>query len=273
MDDRSPSPLSLAFPLALVILAAAVVGTFFLLDWRLDVASEHGRGVDQMIFFLLVCTGPLFVAGHLAVAWFVWKSRWRDTPAYLPPSPRAEWLATLIPVLLIGAVAEGGVLAIGMPVWGQVYREEPDTLPVEIVGKQFEWIARYPGRDGKFGRTEPTLIDDVENPLGLDEDDPAATDDIVVRGALYLPSGRAASIRIRSLDVLHSFAVPVMRTKQDAVPGLVTRTQMRPTTPGKYEITCAELCGMGHYRMRGYVNVLTPEEFEAWRARQVGWFE
>jgi cytochrome c oxidase subunit 2 len=241
--------------------------------WRLDVASEHGRGVDDMIFFLLVTTGPMLVIGHLVVAAFVWNSGRRNAPEFRRPRPGREWMATLIPVIVIAAVAEGGVLAIGMPVWSKIYRPDPDAIQVEVVGKQFEWLVRYPGKDGRFGRVDPALVDDVENPLGLVEEDPDAVDDIVIRGALYLPVNRVASIRLRSHDVLHSFSVPLFRTKQDAVPGIPTRTQVRPTATGQFEIVCAELCGMGHYRMRGYVNVLTPGEFDAWRARQTGWFE
>jgi cytochrome c oxidase subunit 2 len=251
---------------------ATVAGGVFL-NWRLSVASEHGRGVDAMILFLLLATGPMFVGGHLLVASFVWKSGRKDAPAFRRPSRRAEWTATLIPVVIIAAVAEGGVLVIGMPVWSQIYREDAEALPVEVVGKQFEWISRYPGKDGKYGRTDPAKFDEVENPLGLDEDDPAAADDIVIRGALYLPVNRTASIRIRSLDVLHSFSVAQFRTKQDAVPGIPTRTQVRPTATGQFDLVCAELCGMGHYRMRGTVKVLSKEDFEEWLSRQTGWFE
>ena len=100
-----------------------------------------------------------------------------------------------------------------------------------------------------------------------------AKDDIVVRGAVYLPVGRGAWINIHSWDVLHSFNVPVLRAKQDAVPGLTTHTRIVPTAPGRYEIACAEICGPGHYRMRGFVNVKSKEDFEKWVKSQVGWFE
>lgn len=271
--DRSFPRSRVLIAASFVLFAAGTVCLGFFFPWKLAVASEHGRGVDAMILFLLVATGLFLVAGHLLVAYFVWRSARPEAPAFKPVTPRSEWIATLIPVIVIAAAAEGGVLVIGMPVWSQIYRPDPQALQVEVVGKQFEWIARYPGKDGRFGRTDPGLVDEVENPLGLVEEDPAATDDIVIRGALYLPAGRVASIRLRSLDVLHSFSVPLFRTKQDAVPGIPTRTQVRPTETGQFEIVCAELCGMGHYRMRAYVNVLTPEEFEAWKARQTGWFE
>lgn len=247
---------------------AATVGGFCFLDWKLDVATEHGRGVDAMILFLLVATGAMFVAGHAIVGWFLLTSSRAGAPAWKAPSSRGEWLATLAPVVVVAIVAEGGVLAIGMPVWAQMAGRDPDAFAVEVIGRQFEWVGHYPGKDGKFGRLDPAQVDDQLNPIGLDEEDPAAADDLVTRGGLTLPAGRTASIRLRSLDVLHSFAVPLFRTKQDLVPGLVTRTQLKPIRPGKFEIACAELCGLGHYRMRGWATVLEPAEFEAWLARQ-----
>ena len=240
---------------------AATVGSFWIIKWQLQVASEHGKGVDAMILFLLVATGAMFVAGHLVVAWFLAGARRADGEAFRRPSVKNEWLATIVPIVIVLIVAEGGVLVIGMPVWAQISGRDPDALSVEVTGKQFEWIARYAGRDGVYGKLDAKQADEQLNVIGLDEGDPAGADDIVLRGTLVLPAGRMAAIRIRSMDVLHSFTVPLFRTKQDAVPGLVTRTQVRPTVPGLYEITCAELCGMGHYKMQANALVVTPEEF------------
>jgi cytochrome c oxidase subunit 2 len=240
---------------------AATVGSFWIIKWQLQVASEHGKGVDAMILFLLVATGAMFVAGHAIVAWFLLASRRGENEPFTAPGPKREWTATLLPIVIVAIVAEGGVLVIGMPVWAQISGRDPDALQVEVVAKQFEWVARYPGKDGVFGKLDAKQADEQLNVIGLDERDPAAADDVVLRGTLVLPAGRMASIRIRSMDVLHSFTVPLFRTKQDAVPGLVTRTQVRPTVPGVYEITCAELCGMGHYKMQANALVVTPEEF------------
>jgi cytochrome c oxidase subunit 2 len=259
---QSGTPWSVA-AFYLLFMAATVAG-FFLIHWKLEVASEHGVGVDRMILFLLVTTGVMFVAGHAIVTWFLLRSR-GDRP-WKAPSVRSEWIATLVPIAIVVIVAEGGVISIGMPVWAQISGNDPGAVQVEVIGKQFEWLSHYPGPDGKFGTCDPAQIDEQLNPIGIDEKDPAGGDDVVVRGVLVLPVGRTASIRIRSLDVLHSFTVPLWRTKQDAVPGLPTRTQVRPTVAGKYEITCAELCGMGHFRMRAFAKVVSAAEFEKWLA-------
>lgn len=238
------------------------------------VASDHGAKVDGMIRYLLITTGVVFVVGHGVLTWFVLRSCAGGGEGARRVSPRAEVLWALIPVLVMTAVAEGGVLLIGLPVWAQVYGDAPsDALHVEVVAKQFEWITRYPGKDGAFGRTDPALVSDASNPVGLDERDPSARDDIVVRGELRLPAGRPAVVRLRSHDVLHSFAVPLFRVKQDVVPGFTARAQFTARVPGRYEIACAELCGLGHYRMRGFAVVQPPEEFEAWFRGQAGWFE
>ena len=171
-------------------------------------------------------------------------------------------------------MSEAGVLVIGAPVWPQLYGQLPQgAVEVEVVGKQFEWFVRDPGKDGKFGQTKPQLVHEVRNPLGLVEEDPAAKDDIVGRGVLHLPVNRAVSVRLRTHDVLHSFTVPAFRTKQYLVPGFTTHTQFTPIKTGKYEIACAELCGLGHYRMRGFVIVTTQQEYDQWLAGQTGWFE
>lgn len=260
--------------LALLLFAAAFAGGFAYKEWRPAPATAHGRGVDGMITYLMIVTGAFFVVGHLVLIGFLMAGRRTEAKGSWKISPRAEWISALVPVALMSLAAEGGVFAIGLPVWKEVYGEPPaDALTVDVVGKQFEWLVRYPGKDGTFGRTKPSLVSDAENPMGLDESDPAAADDIVIRGGLYLPAGRFVSVRIRSHDVLHSFAIPEFRTKQDAVPGLTTRTAFTAERPGKYEIVCAELCGMYHYRMRGMATVLSAEEFEKWMDRQVGAFE
>ena len=152
---------------------------------------------------------------------------------------------------------------------------------VQVTGEQFAWNVHYPGPDGKFGRTDIKLLDAQENPLGLDRSDPAAKDDVTTLNQLYLPVNKPIIVRLRSKDVIHSFGVPEFRVKQDAIPGLtipiwfvpdVTTAEMRTRT-GKpefqYEIACAQLCGLGHYRMRGFVTVQTAEEFQKWLDEEI----
>jgi len=139
---------------------------------------------------------------------------------------------------------------------------------VEVTGMQFAWYFRYAGPDGKFGATSPTLMDPSagsEAAVGLDTSDPAAKDDVVT-GIMYLPVNRQVDLRLRAVDVIHSFFVPGMRFKQDAVPGLEIHMHFTPMEIGDYEIACAELCGLGHYKMHGMLKVVSPEAFDKWLA-------
>jgi cytochrome c oxidase subunit 2 len=138
---------------------------------------------------------------------------------------------------------------------------------VHVVAEQFAWNVHYPGPDGVFGAREIALVDPVTNPLGLKTDDPAARDDIVTMNELHLPVDRPAIVHLTSKDVIHSFALPVMRVKQDVIPGLSIPVWFVPTQTGEYEIACAQLCGIGHYRMRGYLTIHTAEEYAAWLAQ------
>jgi cytochrome c oxidase subunit 2 len=131
-------------------------------------------------------------------------------------------------------------------------------------------VAVRPGPDGVFGRTRPELIDQTSNLAGLDSTDTASLDDFVTRKALHVVAGRVVHVRIRGRDVLHSFSIPQFRVKLDVVPGIIGGMNFTPLTPGQYEIACAELCGMGHYRMAGRVFVHTPEDFDAWQASLKG---
>jgi cytochrome c oxidase subunit 2 len=158
---------------------------------------------------------------------------------------------------------------------------ESEALVVHVTGEQFAWNVRYAGPDGAFGRTDIKLIDLQSNPLGLDRSDPAAKDDVTTLNQLYLPVNRPVIVKLRSKDVIHSFGVPELRVKQDAIPGLtipiwfvpnVTTAEMRTRTGNaefQYEIACAQLCGLGHARMRGFVTVQTAEEFQTWLDERV----
>jgi len=133
---------------------------------------------------------------------------------------------------------------------------------------QFAWYFRYPGPDGKFGITNPKLMDPSagsEAAIGLDTSDPAAKDDVVT-GTMFLPVNRQVDFTLRAVDVIHSFFIPNMRFKQDAVPGLAIHMHVTPTQIGDYEIACAELCGLGHYKMHGMVKVVSQEDFDKWIA-------
>jgi cytochrome c oxidase subunit II len=178
------------------------------------------------------------------------------------------------------AVVEA-ILLVGfsIPLWAARVDHIPpenEALVVQVTGEQFAWNVRYAGPDGVFGKTDIHQIDVQSNPLGLDKSDPAARDDVTTLNQLYLPANKPIIIKLRSKDVIHSFNVPEFRVKQDAIPGFtipiwftpnVTTAEMRTRTGNpefQYEIACAQLCGLGHYRMRAYVTVLSPEEFQKW---------
>ena len=257
--------------LFLALTAFTVVG--FARDWMPPVASRHGVGVDGVIHYLFDATGPVLVIGALVLGSFLWRygrGRATGSPA---TNARAELWWSIVPVIGMMAITEVGVVVKGLPVWHEIYAKPPaDAVAVEVTGQQFEWIVRYPGPDGAFGRVAPEFVS-RENPAGLDRDDPAAHDDIVLRNQVHIPVGRAVNLRLRGRDVLHSFSVPAFRVKQDVVPGILGKTLFVATRPGRYEIACTQVCGMGHYRMHGAVYVDTPEEYDAWLQHQTGWLK
>src|SRR6185295_19837350 len=166
-----------------------------------------------------------------------------------------------------------------IPAWAirvKAFPSESEAVVVRVVGEQFAWNVHYPGPDGKFGKTDLKLLDLQSNPLAIDRDDPAAKDDVTTLNQLYLPVNKPIIVRLRSKDVIHSFGVPEFRVKQDAVPGLtipiwfvpnVTTAEMRTRMGNaefQYEIACAQLCGLGHAKMRGFVTVVAADEFQKW---------
>jgi len=256
--------------IAFFAILAAITVAGFLIPWRRPVASEEGKGIDLTITYLLVVAGILVVLGHVVLIRFIWKSSAGAETAYGRPSHRAEWMWSIIPVLLMTVLSEAGVLLVSGPVWESIYAELPkDPVLLEVAGKQFEWYIHYPGKDGKFGECVLRNVNETDNLFGLGDFDEAAQDDIIKRGQIYLPVGRPVVIRLRTFDVIHSFFVPEFRMKQDLLPGYPTRIKFTPTREGEFDLACAELCGLGHYTMKGKVHVVKPEEYEAWLSQQM----
>ena len=274
-DLRMSSKRQTAEVAALVVLFGGIMiltfAGFALRDWMPPAASKHAEGMDGMIRYLLLTTGAVFVIGHGVLILFIWKFA-RGLPTESPvTSTRTERLWSIAPVVAMALISEVGVLVIGLPVWDEIYGDVPgDALVVDVAARQFEWIVRYPGPDGAFGRTEPAQINGQTNPIGLDATDDLGADDIVGRNVIRLPVDRTVYLRLRSHDVLHSFSVAAFRVKQDIIPGMIGSTQFVPVEVGTYEIGCAELCGLAHYRMRGTVVVMTQPDFDAWLREQSG---
>lgn len=252
----------------LLILVAFATWLFVSKPWWFPaLASARAAEVDYLFGITLVVTGIAFIVVHVAMAIFVFRFRERGGAGralYWHDSHTLEVSWTLGTAVILTAL-----VLMGQRVWSDVYFSKPpdDALVVEITGEQFMWHTRYPGPDGVFGRTDPKLISNT-NILGLDKKDPAAKDDIVVDNQLHLPLDRPARIRLRSKDVIHSFYLPHFRTKQDAVPGMNIEIWIVPNKPGQYDIICAELCGLGHYRMKSLLTVESPADFEKWLQEQ-----
>lgn len=185
------------------------------------------------------------------------------------PEARQQGVRGMWPALAIGLVIVGDVVILStqaLPAWSQRLAPPPAgarPLEVRIAAEQFAWNIHYPGPDGVFGRTANTLIS-ASNPVGIDRDDPSAADDIGLLNVLTLPIDRTIVIQLSSRDVVHSFTLNEMRVKQDTVPGMPARVWFTPTQIGSWDIACSQLCGMGHYRMRGDYHVVSAADWDAW---------
>jgi cytochrome c oxidase subunit II len=231
-------------------------------------ASAHAAEIDHMIVLVHWLMLVLLVGwgGFFAVALFKFRRRRHPVANYAGATGHVSRYVE-IGVAVVEAVLLAGY---AIPAWARRVQPPPpeDTaVVVRVVGEQFAWNIHYPGPDGKFGRTSPDLVS-VSNPLGLDRNDPDARDDITTVNQLNLPIGQTVLIHLSSKDVIHSFGVYEMRVKQDAIPGLSVPVWFTPTREGKYEITCSQLCGLAHYRMRGFVTVQSRQAFESWLADQ-----
>jgi cytochrome c oxidase subunit 2 len=244
-------------------------------------ASAHAGEIDQMMVLVHWLMAVLF-AGWGGVFLYMLVRFRRGA------NPKASYTGThgkFSKSVEIAVVVAEAVLLIGyaIPAWAKRVRQFPaenEASVVRVVGKQFEWLVHYAGADGKFGRTDVKLVS-ADNPLGLDKTDPDGKDDITDINNIHVVVDRPVLVHLMSMDVIHSFGLYEMRVKQDAIPGLsipiwfiptVTTSDMRQKL-GKatfdYEIACSQLCGLGHFRMRGYVTVETPAEHQKWMAEQV----
>ncbi len=249
-----------------------------------ELASAHGGELDftlNLVHWLMLV---LFVGWGLFFLYVLVRFRRSRNPQadYVGVKSKAStWLE--------GAVFAAEVILLAgfsIPLWAQRVNAVPDdaeSTVVRVVGEQFAWNVHYPGADGTFGRTDIELIDLQSNPLGLDREDPAAKDDITTINQLHLPVDKPVVIHLSSKDVIHSFGLPHMRIKQDAVPGLTiplwfvptkTTAEMREQLGDDeftYEISCAQLCGLGHSTMRGFLTVHTQEDYDAWLAEEASY--
>ena len=230
--------------------------------------STYGAEIDRLIVVIHWFMAALFAGWAVYLIYCL--VRFRRRPGH---AARYESAHSRFPKLVeAGVVLFEVFLLVGLsfPIWSKYKNDFPpedQSVVVRVVAQQFVWNIHYPGRDRRFGKTAPDLVSDG-NPLGLDDSDPAAKDDIVTVNQLHFPVGKPVIVRISSKDVIHSFSIPVLRVKQDAIPGMTSSVWFEAKQTGNFEIACAQLCGVGHTLMRGFVTVDTPEQFDAWIAEQ-----
>ena len=217
-------------------------------SWLLDEnASTFGPAIDRLYYVILIVTGIAFLITEVALVWFIFKYRHREghKAEYIHGNTRAEVVWTAIPAVIVLAIALAS-----RGVWAQVKDPEefpPDALPVMIMASQFEWNVTYPGSDGELN----------------------TGDDFTARNRLDVPVNRPTRVSLHSEDVIHSLFLPQMRVKQDAVPGMEIILWFQPTRTGEFPIACAELCGIGHTRMRGTLTVHSAADYQAWVNQQI----
>ena len=244
-------------------------------------ASSHAADLDHMTVLVHWLMLVLFVGWGVFFVYALFRFRRSANPKASYTGAKGKISkATEIGVAIVEVIL---LVAYAIPAWATRVKQLPsesEALVVRVVGEPFAWNVHYHGPDGKFGRTDIKLVT-AENPLGLDKSDPNAKDDVTTINQLNLPVGRPILVRLSTKDVIHSFGLYEMRVKQDAIPGMdipvwfvptVTTDEMRQRL-GKadfdYEITCSQLCGLGHFRMRGFVTVQSEADFTKWFDEQL----
>lgn len=241
-------------------------------------ASDHGLLIDRMLKITFIITGIVFVITQVLLFWYCYKYQESDTrkPYFFPHNNKLEVIWTVIP-----AIALTVLVGFGIMYWFRITGDAPSgSMQVEVTGSQFKWEFRYPGKDNVLGKKYYKNINEANNnPLGQLWDDPANHDDVYVSGeAMHLVVNKPVKLVIGAKDVIHDVGLPHFRMKMDAVPGTPTTMWFTPTKTTKqmqeetgdpefvYEISCDQMCGQGHWSMRGEIIVETQAEFDLWMA-------
>ncbi len=235
------------------------------------IVSAHGAGLDALTWYIHILMFVLFFgwAGYFIHALIRFRAS---------RQPKADHVGVrnhLSTWVEVGVAITEGVLLIGfaIPLWASSVQEFPaeaDSVVVRVTGRQFNWIARYPGTNGVFGKQDIKFVSN-QNQLGVDPADPNGKDDIKIENSeMAVPLGTPVIIHLSSLDVIHSYKVFPMRVNQDAIPGMSIPIHFTPTKVGKYPINCAQLCGVGHANMKGVLEVLAPADYQKWLAEKSG---
>ncbi len=230
--------------------------------------SAQAAQLDTITVLVHLLMGALFIGWGAFFVYTLIRFRQRRNPKadYRGVRSRAStW--TEVAVVAAEMIL---LVAFSIPAWATRVRDLPpehDAVVIRVVAEQFAWNAHYPGRDGEFGRTDVRLAA-ADNPLGLDRRSPHAADDLTTINEIAVPVGRPVIVQLSAKDVIHSFGIPAMRVKQDAIPGMMIPVWFTPVRVGEYDIACSQLCGLGHYRMRGLLRVMPGADFDRWLAQQ-----
>jgi cytochrome c oxidase subunit 2 len=251
----------MAIAVGILVLIIITVLFHFMSPWWLTPIASNWSLLDTNLNLTFLITGVVFIVLNLFFVWVLIKFRHREgrKADYEPENKKLEWWLTIITT--VGVVA---MLAPGLWAWARVVEVPEDAEVVEVVGQQWHWSFRFPGEDGVLGQVSVAQMT-VDNPFGMKEDDPAGRDDVLVMGGeLHLPVDTPYKFVLRSKDVLHNFTVPQFRVKMDLIPGMTPYVWLTPTRTGRFDILCEELCGIGHFAMRGAVVVDDQATFNDW---------
>ncbi|HKR89007.1 MAG TPA: cytochrome c oxidase subunit II [Phenylobacterium sp.] len=255
----------MAIAIAIAALVLFSIAFQLLTPWWLTPLASNWKSIDTALDVTMWVCGFFFIVLNVFLAFAIWRYRHRQghRAHYDPESVALERRLTVWTAVGIAALLAPGLIA-----WKQFVTVPKDAAVVEAVGQQWQWSFRFPGKDGVLGTANSRQIS-PDNPFGLNPADPFGRDDILVEGnEVHLPRGRPVKVVLRSKDVLHDFFVPQIRARMDMVPGMVTYFWFTPTRTGKFEILCAELCGTGHYTMRGALVIDDEPAFQAWLNQQ-----
>ncbi len=254
---------------AIVLVIIAVLSAYPILAHKFPLPediSTHGHQIDDQLKDTMIEAGLCFVAAQLVLAAFLFLFTGRKPGSPLKTFPGGAKVLVIAAFLLVGTeILALGVL--GQKAWANVYftSPKPDALQIQAQAEQFAYYFRYPGPDGKFGAIHPDKIDEGnQNYFGLDPANEVEARDDIVSGELVIPVNREIQLLLHAKDVGHSFYVRELRIQQDFVPGLDLSVHFTATKIGKYEIVCTQLCGLGHYNMKAYLNVMSEADFEKW---------
>ncbi|VVN88006.1 cytochrome c oxidase subunit II [Pseudomonas fluorescens] len=251
----------MAIAIILILIIVASVLFHILAPWHATPAASNWGSIDTTLFITLIISGIFFIAitVFMAVAVVRYRHKEGSRAAYQPENKKLElWL------IIVTSVGIAAMLAPGLVVYSDFIRVPKNAYELEVVAQQWQWAFRFSGQDGKLGKSDIRFVDSA-NPLGLDPKDPAGQDDVLIKNnEVRLPLDQPVKVLLRSKDVLHNFYVPQIRSKMDMVPGMVSHFWFTPTKTGKYEVLCAEYCGVGHFNMRGHMIVEEQNVFDQW---------